>query len=89
MEIPIEVWVDGDDRVRRVALDLDMSQVFAGMPGGVPGGMSIGLVMHFRDYGDAAIDIDVPEDTTDITDAFRDLVDQGGVDATGSPFGSF
>lgn len=51
--------------------------------------MSIAMVMHFSDDGDAAIDIDVPEDSTDITDEFRDLVDQGGVDATGSPFGSF
>lgn len=89
MEIPIEVWVDGDDRVRRVAIDLDLSEVVAGMPGGVPGEMSIAMVMHFSDDGDAAIDIDVPEDSTDITDEFRDLVDQGGVDATGSPFGSF
>lgn len=90
MAIPIEAWVDGDDRVRRVALDLDMSEMFAGMSGdGVPGELSIGMVMHFSDYGDATIDVDVPEDTTDITDEFRDLVDQGGVDAPGSPLGAF
>ena len=37
----------------------------------------MGMVMHFSDSGDATIDVDVPEDTTDITDEFRDLVDQG------------
>ena len=64
--------------------------MFAGVSGdGLPGELSIGMVMNFSDYGDPTIDVDVPEDTTDITDEFRELADQGGVDATGSPLGAF
>lgn len=95
MEIPVQAWVDGDDRVRRVSLDLDMTDVLEDMAETAgeelgPGGVSIAMVMYFTDYGDESIEIEVPTGSVDITDQFRALVETGafGAGATTSPFGN-
>jgi hypothetical protein len=95
MDVPVEVWVDGDDRVRRIEVDLDMTGLMAGMAEAAgedagDAGMSAEMVMDFTDYGDESIDIDIPEASQDITDEYRALIDGGGLGSGigGSPLGS-
>ena len=93
-DMPIEVWVDGDDRVRRISLALNMTEVMAGVAaaGGEDirdTGMSGDVVMDFTDYGDDSIQIEIPTDAVDITDEFLALMEGGGLDSgAGSPLGS-
>lgn len=94
MEIPIEVWVDDDDLVRRISLDLDMTSLVgqtAGIGEDILGGTSMvmSMTMEFSDYGDDSIAIEVPDDAVDITDEYLALIDSGGLQtgANPSPFG--
>ena len=93
-DMPIEVWVDGDDHVRRISLALNMTEVMAGVAaaGGEDirdTGMSGDVVMDFTDYGDDSIQIEIPTDAVDITDEFLALMEGGGLDSgAGSPLGS-
>lgn len=91
MEMPVEVWVDDDDRVRRITLDMNMTEVLgaaaeeAGEDLG-DGGMSMAMVMDFSDYGDESIEVEIPTDSVDITDEYLALIDGGGLGAgTGGP----
>lgn len=93
MEMPVEVWVDDDDRVRRITLDMNMTEILAGVAEQAgedigEGGMSISMVMDFTDYGDESIEIEVPTASVDITDEFLALQEQGGLGTAGSPLGS-
>jgi hypothetical protein len=95
MEMPVEVWVDDDDRVRRITLDMDMTRALGAAAEGAgedlgDGGMSIAMVMDFFDYGDESIEVEVPTDSVDITDDYLALIDGGGLDAGtgGSVLGS-
>ncbi len=76
MEIPVEVWVDGDDHVRRVSLDLDMGALLseAGLDDAESANVSFGMTMDFFDYSADDIAIEVPEATVDITDAYGALL---------------
>jgi hypothetical protein len=83
-EMPVEVWVDDDDRVRRVAMDLNMTEIMAGVAeqegedlGDVA--MSMTMAMDFSDYGAESIEIDVPHEAVDITDEYLALIEGGGV----------
>ena len=83
-EMPVEVWVDDDDRVRRVAMDLNMTEIMAGvaeLEGEDLGdfAMSVTMAMDFSDYGAQSIEIDVPDDAVDITDEYLALIEGGGV----------
>jgi hypothetical protein len=90
MEMPIEVWVDGDDRVRRVAFEQNMTEIIeavaeqSGEDLG-EGGMSMSQVMDFSDYGDESIEIEVPADAVDITDEYRALIEGGGLGTGNGP----
>lgn len=95
LEIPVEAWIDGDDRVRRVVLDMRMTELFERMAEATDeqmeeGGLTITMTMDFTDYGDDTIAIEVPTDAVDVTDEFRALVEDGGpaLGAGASPFGS-
>ncbi len=84
MEMPIEVWVDDDDRVRRISFEMDMTEILEGVAEETgedlgEGGMSLGMVMDFTDYGDESIEIEVPDDAVDITDEYLALIEGGGV----------
>lgn len=93
-DIPIEVWVDGDDRVRRISLALNMTEIMADVAEAAgedvgDTGMSVDMVMDFTDYGDDSIQIEIPTDAVDITDEFLALMEAGGLDSgAGSPLGS-
>ena len=93
--MPVEVWVDDDDRVRRIVLDLNMGDIMAGVAeqlGEDIGdfGVSMTMSMDFTDYGDESIEIEVPEASVDITDEYLALLEGGGLGAAagGSPLGS-
>lgn len=87
-EIPVEVWVDGNDRVRRIVVDLDMTDMIGSLAEAageeVDGGMAAVMTMDFTDYG-APIEIAVPSDAVDITDEYLDLIEAGGLGAGPSP----
>jgi hypothetical protein len=86
MEVPIEVWVDGDNRLRRIHFAVDMADMFAGLdePNRPPAdvAMAFQMTMTFSDYDDPSIDIEVPEASVDLTDAFLALSELGGAGAT-------
>jgi len=92
MEMPVEVWVDDEDRVRRISMGLDMGPVFEGLDNAEIGevGMAIDFSIEFTDYGDESIEIEVPSDAVDITDEFLELQEGGGLGGGtgGSPLGS-
>lgn len=82
MEVPVEVWVDGDDHVRRISLAFDMGDLLAGIEsvGPAPADLSMGfdMSMSFSDYGDESIEIEVPQASVDLTDTFVELSERGG-----------
>jgi hypothetical protein len=52
-EIPIEIWVDSEQRVRKLSIDVDTKQP------GTPMAMKASLVVELYDYG-KALDLDLP-----------------------------
>lgn len=83
LEIPLEVWVDDDDNVRRVTFAIDMSEMMSGLadldPTAAGVEMSANMSMEMFDYGDESIEIEVPTESTDVTDEFLELMEVGGV----------
>jgi hypothetical protein len=79
-EVPVEVWVDGDNLVRRVKLDVDMTSLIAsaGVEDSEMGSAAFTITMDFSDYGADDIAIEVPESAVDITDAYAALMNAGG-----------
>jgi hypothetical protein len=78
LEVPVEVWVDADDHVRRVKIDLDMTELLssAGLDDDA-GSVSMTTTMDFFDYGADDIAIEIPEATVDVTDAYAALLGGG------------
>lgn len=78
--LPVEVWVDDDGYVRRLTIEMDLVEMLAGLdlldP---PQELSVGTSMDFFDYGDESINIEMPDDWVDVTDAFLAVLEmQGG-----------
>ena len=88
LELPLEVWVDDDDRVRRITMALDMGALFEQFEDAGAGGMqmSTDISIDFADYGDDSIAVEVPADAVDVTDSFLALEQGGGLGT--SPIGS-
>jgi hypothetical protein len=82
------VWVDDDDRVRRITMALDMGALFEQFEDAGAGGMqmSTDFSTDFADYGDESIAVEVPADAVDVTDSFLALEQGGGLGT--SPIGS-
>lgn len=80
LSFPLEVWIDGDDQLRRITFSFD-SEAFSDVAeesgedlaelDGL-GDMSFGTTIDFSDYGDDSISVDVPtgDEVVDITDSF-------------------
>jgi hypothetical protein len=67
---PIDVWIDGDSRVRKIEFELSLP-----VPGGSNGAdSSTGVSMELFDYG-ADIDVEAPTDFIDAADAGLDFSD--------------
>jgi hypothetical protein len=82
---PLEVWIDRDDRVRRIDFTFgadafaDLAEESGEDVGDMPSELddfSIGMTMDFSDYGDDSISIDTPSDAVDITDEFVAAYDE-------------
>lgn len=71
LELPVEVWVDGDDHVRRVELTVDMGE-FLGEVADTEGmgDFAVTSSMELYDYGDDSIQVELPTDAVDVTDDF-------------------
>lgn len=91
-DVPMEVWLDAEDRVRRMVMEIDMgSAVQSGtegeaidpMGGDMPGVMTV--TMEFYDFG-TEVDVEVPsdEDVVDPED-FQRQMEEGMQDMEGMP----
>jgi hypothetical protein len=84
MTFPMEVWVDGDNLLRRISFSFDLESLSKAVDDagedsdalGDLGGMEYGMTMDFKDYGDE-IEIEVPKDAKDVTEAFKNLSEMG------------
>lgn len=72
LEVPMQVWFDGDNQVRRIKLDVDMNKLMGELGAGEAGGASMSMSMDFSDYGDSSIAIQPPANATDVTAKFKD-----------------
>jgi hypothetical protein len=79
MEVPVEVWIDAEDHVRRVSFAIDMGELLSTAGVDDPAAASAGfdMTMDFFDYGAEDIAIEAPEATVDVTDAFGALLAAG------------
>ncbi len=73
IEVPVEVWVDGDGLIRRLVVETDVSALAGAIagPGDPPARLdapSSREVTDFFDYGDPLIEVTVPAESVDITD---------------------
>lgn len=76
---PVEVWVDDEGYLRRMAYGWDFADIAEGMgasaddvAGTGMGDMSFSYVMDMFDYG-AEVDFEPPTDAVDVTDAFAGM----------------
>jgi len=76
---PIEVWVDGEDLIRRIDFSFDSEALtdVAEESGEDVGsldtaGFGMAMTMDFSDYGDESIEVEIPagDEVVDITDSF-------------------
>jgi hypothetical protein len=80
MEVPIQVWVDAEGFVRRTSYEMDLTGLMeAALDEPAPGGttLTLGITLDIFDYGDGSIDIEIPAESEDITDEYRDLTEFG------------
>jgi hypothetical protein len=81
LTFPLEVWVDGDDQVRRIGFAFDaenMADMAGEDAGDIPsemGDFSVGMTLDFSAYGED-IEITIPSDATDITDEFVEFFEE-------------
>lgn len=75
-EIPMEAWIDGSDRVRRMRFSMDLSklsEVTGGMEAGQSGVMTIGM-----DLFDFGLPVDVAAPPADQVSDYAELAKLGG-----------
>ncbi len=67
VEIPIDFYVDADDRLRRIAYSMDFNEMFGSLTAGIQ--MKMAVSMDFFDFGDEGISVALPDDSSavDIT----------------------
>jgi hypothetical protein len=85
--MPIEVWVDGAGLVRRVkfgfhrddvaeALGQENDRVTSSFP------VDVDYKVDLFDYGDESIDVELPADAIDVTEAYRQMFESGRIGLT-------
>jgi hypothetical protein len=80
--VPVEVWVDDEDRVRRVRYDFDQDDIMDAADidpdeDDALAGVTLAGTLDMYDYGDDSIAVELPGDAVDITDGFVLLVTFG------------
>lgn len=83
--VAMEVWVDSDGLIRRVDLGYELDGELLGA--GAPSSIGFGFTLDFFDYGDDSIEVELPADAVDVTDAFRQLLESQGNAANKLPGG--
>lgn len=76
VEIPMEVWIDTDGRVRRLRVQMDMSAAMVGVPGqaGGAGSLLVDLEENFTDFGvDVEVEPPPAAETVDFAELFANL----------------
>lgn len=84
-EIPVDVWVDDDGRLRRSRMAMDLSAFAAGTGAeGIPAAMT--MTTEFFDFGQP-VEIEVPADdeVADVTELFGDML-SSAVPGTDEPY---
>jgi hypothetical protein len=85
MQIPFEVWVDGNGYVRRLSFEFDMVELMTSIGGdeasrGIDT-FTMGATVDYSDYGDHTIQIELPPegaaDAPDMTEAYRRMLEAG------------
>jgi hypothetical protein len=78
---PIELWIDKDGFVRRIVMDMSGEAIAEAAeaagddtPTSMFGDMNMSITMEMFDYNAADIVIEVPTESTDITDEFAEIV---------------
>ena len=75
--IPVEVWVDGDGRVRKLSETIDMSKATGAAAAAAQAG-AVNLTMEIYDYGTSVhIDAPPPDQVADITNALQGATSSG------------
>jgi hypothetical protein len=74
--VPVEVWVDRDGLVRRVSFEFRFGEITE-VPGPEPRSYrpDVAFTVDLFDYGDESIDVELPTDAVDITDAVREALE--------------
>jgi hypothetical protein len=75
--MPMEVWLDGDDRVRRQRQEVDLADVQAAQPGQAPMSGTVVTVVEFYDFG---VDVDVEAPPEDEVVGMDELMQQPGME---------
>jgi hypothetical protein len=83
--VPIEVWVDHDGLVRRVVFGFHRGDVAEALgheagPSSFP--VDVDYTLDLFDYGDESIDVELPADAIDVTDAYRQMLESGRIGVT-------
>ena len=76
--VPIEVWVDRRGLVRSVRFEFGRDAMAEALgeeaiPSAFP--VDVAFTLDLFDYGDKSIDIELPADAVDVTDAFRKMLE--------------
>lgn len=73
VEIPMDVWIDNEGRVRRIRIEMDMSEAMSSMfPGQGDAGTRYEIEVE-QDFSDFGLDVDVEAPPADETTDFADL----------------
>lgn len=75
--VPIDVWVDRDALVRRVSFEFRVDEITEAFGQEPPGSSrpDVAFTVDLFDYGDESIDVELPADAVDITDAVREALE--------------
>jgi hypothetical protein len=79
--LPIEAWIDKDGFVRRIVIDMNGEAIADAaeasgedIPTSMFGDMNMSITMEMFDYNAADIVIEIPTESTDITDEFAEIM---------------
>jgi hypothetical protein len=83
--VPIEAWVDDSGLVRRVKFGIHRDDLAGALgqendPVTMPSfPVDVDYTLDLFDYGDESIDVELPPDAIDVTDAYRQMFESGRV----------
>ena len=78
-EMPCEVWVDGEGYVRRITVEVDMTEIMGWVRAQAMGmdEFTIGGTIDYSAYGDEGIAVEFPADAIDATEIVGRALEEG------------